>query len=168
MAFVGATARLLFRSAVAILQSARTAITEGQLAQRLINIHGQIGRQPFASYQAIARQARRTATTAVAMGSSPAQTFGVADLPVDPSIGRTDPRFNYRILVTVENASTGGQVKYAIDVQSDQAQSLASLTQQAQERFSPWASRQSTRRAIRQLGSNVAVSVEVLSAGKRG
>lgn len=166
MALTGAIAATIYRSAVGVITGSVGRVTEGQLAHRLIAINGQIAGQPFQAYQALARQALRGVAAGQQVQADPGNVLAGRSLPIDPGIQPGDPRYSYRVLVVVADPATGQEVRYATDVQSDDPVSYQTLVNEAQQNFQPWASRRSTGRAIAQLGNNVVVSAEVLSAGR--
>lgn len=168
MAFEGDSALSIFRTAVSILRALEGPPSERVLTQRLMGKFLATYGQTYQSYQAIARQALRAAQRANQMTNAPTQEFGAHDLPIDPSLQPGDMRYNYRVLVIITDTDTGHEVRFAVDYHTDQPQSLDSLRHQAQNDFQSWAPTTPSRRAVAQVGSNVAIEVEILSAGRRG
>jgi hypothetical protein len=101
------------------------------------------------------------------MQANPNTPYGAANLPIDPSIGPGNERYNYRILVIVTDPNTGHEVRYTVDARSDVPRSLNDLTQMAVQQFQQWAPTPESRRGVAQVGQNAHIDVQVLSAGRR-
>jgi len=121
----------------------------------------------LSTLQAIARRAVEMQDAAVRLNRNPAMAIAASALPQDATIFPEQQRFRYRVLVSVPDGA-GGWTSVATDIRSDAPLSLNQITERARQ-SSQWDEYPDSAkgRAIIHNLDNAALTVEVLSAGKR-
>lgn len=168
MALAAVVADVVFRSAQAIGRAARSIDAWYSVARSLQRAYGYLEGANFSTFQAIARRAVSGVLAARQMNRAPTRQLTARDIPIDPTIRANDPRYRYRVLVTVSRDGSD-PVSYAVDIESDTPMSQRQIRDEVSEHTDDHQSaRRSTQRAVAAIQEGSTVNVTILAAGKRG
>lgn len=167
MAFSGWEAGVVLRSALGVIGSALGILSENAITRQVMARVTTFGARTYQEYQGVVRRALGLSHAGSLVTTGGAVPLGGRAHPIDPSIQPADPRYRYRVRVTIMD-DTGATLDTVGTIDSDAPMSHAQLTaliaQDIEAGVSP---RTSERRSVAQMVNPQAVDVLVISAGRR-
>lgn len=166
MALTGEEARAVYRSAVGVLRSSRRGISEGALAHRLIALRADITGQPFAAFQAIARQAMRGVAAAERMTELGNGILPTRELPRGPASGVDGQPVNYRVFVRIQPTNGGEEILFSNDLTEPGSISSQAIRDYVDSHMIDFAYKRTRKNEVRALNGNYTFDIEILSASR--
>lgn len=168
MALAPIVKELVQRTALGVIRRERGQTDVDTLARYLRDIYrGQTG-EPLRTFQRAAEQAQRSYFAARDVESDPMSVLSRARLGVDPSIRQDDQEYRYRVVVIAAARGRTGEVSTAFDIDSDSPLSFAEISQLALDRARSMQTESIKSRAERRSLAESALTIHVISAGRRG